>query len=196
MPVDNILALERSSNAKKIRREGFIPGVIYGQDFKTKIVQFDFLELNKLLKDNTKTSRFKVNIGDSSTRCIVKEVQRDAATGKLIHIDMQSISENEEIKIKIPITFTGKRMIESKNLMIENYLTELELSGKMKYMPDGIEIDVEDKEFGDKIIVSDIIIDSNLEVLDDKDEVVALISSSKQQEIDEDETEEAITSEE
>lgn len=164
MPVDNILALERSSNAKKIRREGFIPGVIYGQDFESKVVQFEFLELNKLLKDNTKTSRFKVNIGDSSTRCIVKEVQRDSATGRLIHIDMQSISENEEIKIKVPITFTGKRMIESKNLMIENYLTELELSGKMKYMPEGIEIDVENKEFGDKIIVSDIKIDSNLEV--------------------------------
>jgi len=196
MPVDNILALERSSNAKKIRREGFIPGIIYGQDFEAKSVQFDFLELNKLLKDNTKTSRFKVNIGNSSTRCIVKEVQRDSATGKLIHIDMQSISENEEIKIKVPITFTGKRMIESKNLMIENYLTELELSGKMKYMPEGIEIDVEDKEFGDKIIVSDIIIDSNLEVLDDKDEVVALVSSSKQQEIDEDETEEVLTPEE
>ncbi|MBB6631320.1 50S ribosomal protein L25 [Clostridium algidicarnis] len=196
MPVDNILALERSSNAKKIRREGFIPGIIYGQDFESKSVQFDFLELNKLLKDNTKTSRFKVNIGNSSTRCIVKEVQRDSATGKLIHIDMQSISENEEIKIKVPITFTGKRMIESKNLMIENYLTELELSGKMKYMPEGIEIDVEDKEFGDKIIVSDIIIDSNLEVLDDKDEVVALVSSSKQQEIDEDETEEVLTPEE
>ena len=190
MPVDNILALERSSNAKKIRREGFIPGVIYGQDFESKVVQFDFLELNKLLKDNTKTSRFKVNIGDSSTRCIVKEVQRDSATGRLIHIDMQSISENEEIKIKVPITFTGKRMIESKNLMIENYLTELELSGKMKYMPEGIEIDVENKEFGDKIIVSDIKIDSNLEVLDDKDEVVALISSAKQQEMKEDESEE------
>lgn len=190
MPVDNILALERSSNAKKIRREGFIPGVIYGQDFESKVVQFDFLELNKLLKDNTKTSRFKVNIGDSSTRCIVKEVQRDSATGRLIHIDMQSISENEEIKIKVPITFTGKRMIESKNLMIENYLTELELSGKMKYMPEGIEIDVENKEFGDKIIVSDIKIDSNLEVLDDKDEVVALISSAKQQEVKEDESEE------
>ncbi|PPK48262.1 50S ribosomal protein L25 [Clostridium algidicarnis] len=196
MPVDNILALERSSNAKKIRREGFIPGIIYGQDFEAKSVQFDFLELNKLLKDNTKTSRFKVNIGNSSTRCIVKEIQRDSATGKLIHIDMQSISENEEIKIKVPITFTGKRMIESKNLMIENYLTELELSGKMKYMPEGIEIDVEDKELGDKIIVSDIIIDSNLEVLDDKDEVVALISSAKQQEIDEDETEEVLTPEE
>ncbi|SUY48003.1 ribosomal 5S rRNA E-loop binding protein Ctc/L25/TL5 [Clostridium putrefaciens] len=196
MPVDNILALERSSNVKRIRREGFIPGVIYGQDFEAKIVQFDFLELNKLLKDNTKTSRFKVNIGDSSTRCIVKEVQRDAATGKLIHIDMQSISENEEIKIKIPITFTGKRMIESKNLMIENYLTELELSGKMKYMPEGIEIDVENKELGDKIIVSDIKIDSNLEVLEDKDEVVALISSAKQQEMKADETEEAVTSEE
>ncbi len=190
MPVDNIVALERSSNAKKIRREGFIPGVIYGQDFESKVVQFDFLELNKLLKDNTKTSRFKVNIGDSSTRCIVKEVQRDSATGRLIHIDMQSISENEEIKIKVPITFTGKRMIESKNLMIENYLTELELSGKMKYMPEGIEIDVENKEFGDKIIVSDIKIDSNLEVLDDKDEVVALISSAKQQEMKEDESEE------
>lgn len=190
MPVDNILALERSSNAKKIRREGFIPGVIYGQDFESKVVQFEFLELNKLLKDNTKTSRFKVNIGDSSTRCIVKEVQRDSATGRLIHIDMQSISENEEIKIKVPITFTGKRMIESKNLMIENYLTELELSGKMKYMPEGIEIDVENKEFGDKIIVSDIKIDSNLEVLDDKDEVVALISSAKQQEVKEDESEE------
>ncbi|WP_032120571.1 50S ribosomal protein L25 [Clostridium amazonitimonense] len=185
MPVDNIQAFERSGNLKRLRAEGFVPGVIYGQDLEPKSIQFESSDISKLLKENTKTSRIKVNIGDKTKRCIVKSVQKDVLKGEILNIDLQAISENEEIKLKVPVTFTGRSMLENKNLLLENYLMEIELSGKVKDMPELIEIDVEKMKFGDKVMVSDLEFNDNLTVVSAPDEVIAVISSSKQQVMEE-----------
>ncbi len=191
-----IKAVERNSKAKSIRKQGFVPGVIYGEGEDTVVVKFESIRLSKLLKDNTKSSKIQVKLGDETKQCIVKEVQKDPATGDILHIDMQSIRKDESIKIKVPVVFNGRGMLESKNLLLENQLPEIELSGIVGLMPENIEIDVSDKDFGDKIFVKDIQVPEGLNVLHEEDELVAVISALKQIPQSEVETEEETVSEE
>lgn len=179
MSITVLHASERKGKPKQIRNKGFIPGVIYGQYLQPKPVQFDGLELNKAVKNNFKTSVLKVKVGEKSNQCIVKSVQRDIINGNIIHVDMQAIREDEEIKLKVPIEFTGRAMLENRNLLLETHLPELELSGRVKDMPDSIEIDLENKQFGDKIEVKDIKLSENITVLNPEEDLIAVITAGK-----------------
>lgn len=172
-------ALERNAKPKQLRKRGFLPATIYGDGIKTIAVQFNMQEMIKIMKNTLRTSTLNVKIGEKVKSCLVKDVQRDSATGEIIHLDMQAVRENEEVKLKVPITFTGKSMLENKNLLLQILLPEIELSSSAKELPDSIEIDLENKEFGDKIMASDIELNESVTMLTDKDEVIAVISALK-----------------
>lgn len=174
-----VQALERNAKPKQLRKRGFLPAVIYGDGVEARPVQFDMKEMIKIMKNTLRTATLNVKLGDKIKSCLIKNVQRDLATGEIIHLDMQAVKENEEIKLRVPITFKGKSMLENKNLLLQILLSELELSSSAKEFPDCIEVDVENKKFGDKVIVSDIKLKDKVNIITDKNEVIAVISSLK-----------------
>lgn len=178
MAVATIQAQDRNGSANKIRYKGFTPGVIYGKDIDTKEVQFNSSNLTKLLKENTKATTLRVVLGGKNKQCVVKAVQKNLH-GHVIHVDMQAISDNEEVKLKVPVSFTGRSMLENKNLLLETLFAEIEVSGKFKYIPETIEIDVENKVFGDKIAIKDLDLGENITALQDPEELIAVISATR-----------------
>lgn len=171
------------SEAIKLRSEGLIPAVVYGHNKETKAIALKEKEIVKIVTEISKTSVLRLNVEDNITPVILKEVQRDPVTGKMIHVDFQMLSDNEKIKINIPIKFDNTEALEKTTAVLSHPLTELAIQCYPKDIPKhSVHIDVMKIKLGHAIHVQDLEIASNsaIEILEEKTAIVASISDVKE----------------
>lgn len=166
--------LERNEKGEKSRKNGYIPCIIYGDDpNKSLSAKLNKKEMVRLLS-YPKSSVISLNINGKLKRCIVKEMQKNVF-GKIIHIDFQSINKGDLVKLKIPIIFSGQGMLEVKGLLLESFITEIDLQGEPGKFPDNINIDVSNFEQGSQIFVRDLDISDEIILETNKDLAIAKI---------------------
>jgi len=172
--------LERTEKPQKVRKDGFTPGVIYGEGIEKGIsIKFEMTKLKQLLTTNIKNAKLYVQVGKDSKYCIIKEYQRRPITGEIIHMDFQSVLANEIVKLKVPVMYTGTATLEFKNLVLQINISELELEGRVNLLPETIEIDISEKNVGDKIVLKDLELASNIKIHADENEILAVIVAPK-----------------
>lgn len=171
---------KRYESARKVRGQGFVPGVIYGTGVEDGTpIKFKESELNKVLKDQELNPRLTVMLDDEEKNVIIKEVQKDPIKGNVLHVDLQAIAADEVIRTTIPVIFEGREEVENRQLLLEIYLSEVEISGPANIIPGSITMDVKGKEAGDTLTVGDIEFDSRITPITPLDEVLAVITVPK-----------------
>ncbi len=176
MSEEFITAIERMEKPKKVRREGYIPGVIYGEEVEHPIsVKFEMQTIKKFLR--TRSNSAKVKIKEDIKNCVIKDIQTDAINGKILHIDMQAVTAKEKVKLKIPVIFNGRESLERQRLLLQVLVSEIELEGSITALPELINIDVSDKKLGDKIEIKDIPLNDSVKAMGDEDEALAVITT-------------------
>lgn len=173
--------------ARKLRREGFVPAVIYGKEHRDSVpVELTLQEANRLLKENTQSSIIKLDGLDKTTSVIVKEVQRNGATFLPEHIDFQSISLREIILVSIPLNILGEDQLQRDHLLFQPNITEIQLKGPAEDIPERLEFDVSELKFEDKVFLSEIKVPEGIEVLGEDDDLIGIVLSAQ---LSEEETE-------
>lgn len=175
-----ICAAERTEKPQKVRRQGFIPGVIFGKGIESKSVKIDEKELAKVQHGHLRNARLQVKLGEDVKHCIVKEIQKDPVKGNVIHFNLQAIHDNDIIKLFVPVRFNGKEKLAGRQLLLEENLTEVEISGKASILPEVISIDVSNLKYEDKIALKDIPVQEGIKVLGNEDELVAVVSYARE----------------
>ncbi|MGB4157155.1 MAG: 50S ribosomal protein L25 [Clostridiales bacterium] len=169
----------RKESARKVRVEGYVPGVIYGTGIEngSMTIKLQESELNRVIKTQGTSPRLIVMIGDEKKNVIIKEVQNDSIKGNILHVDLQAIAADEVIRTTIPVIFEGREEVESRQLLLEIYLFEVEVSGPANIIPGSITIDVTGKEPGDTVTMADIELDFRITPVTPLDEVLAVITA-------------------
>ena len=170
----------RTDSPKKVRQAGFIPGVLNESDLTSTTVQFVGTELNKIISKHGSNAKVWVTIGDDKKFGFIKEVQKSPLDRKIIHIAIQLVNKDKEIKMLIPISFHGRDELEHKELQLQVIKTEIDVTGKASLMPDVIIADVSAKELGDTVTAADLNISADLKSLDADDEIYAIIKAIKE----------------
>ncbi len=166
--------------ARKLRRDGFVPGVIYGKQHRDSLpVEMTLQEATKLLKENTFSSIIKLGGLGNTVSVIVKQVQKNGATYLPEHIDFQSISLREIIHVSVPIHILGEENLQRERLLFQPNLQEIELKGPAEDIPDNIEVDVSELVFEDKVLLSELKVPEGIEVLGEDDELVGIVLSAQ-----------------
>lgn len=166
--------------ANRLRREGFIPAVIYGKEHRNSVpVELTVQEATKLLKENTRSSIIKLDGLDKTISVIVKEIQTNGATFLPEHIDFQSISLREIITVSIPITLIGEEELQYQHLLFQPNLQEIDLRGPAEDIPEKIEVDVSKLEFEEKLFLNVIKVPEGIEVLGEDDDLIGLVLSAE-----------------
>ena len=175
-------AVERKESAKKVRRNGFVPAVIYGEGFERGMpVKLERTKLNKVLKDQGAAPRFSVIVNDTEKEVLVKEIQKDPITDQILHVDMQVLTGNERIKVKVPVVLTGREALEKNNLILEVFNLEVEISGPVNELPESFTIDVSEMNVGDTITAGDIELPgTNIRMQTPAEETLAVVSVPRQ----------------
>ena len=173
----------RNETARKVRDEGFVPGVMYGTGVEDGMaVKFNELDLNKVLKSQGMSPRMTVMLDNEKTNVLIKEVQKDPVKGNILHVDLQAIAVDEVIRTTIPVIFEGREEVENRQLLLEVYLFEIEVSGPANIIPESITIDVKGNEAGDTVTMNDITLDSRITPITTSDEVLAVVAMPRVEE--------------
>lgn len=171
---------KREESARKVRGEGFVPGVIYGTGVEDGMpVKFKETELNRVLKAQGMNPRLTVMLGGQEKNAIIKEIQNDPIKGNILHVDLQAVAADEVIRATIPVVFEGREEVERRQLLLEVYLFEVEISGPANIIPGSITVNVEGKEAGDTVTVGDIEFDAGITPITPLDEVLAVVTVPK-----------------
>lgn len=182
--VELILKAERrgqtgKSSAKRLRREGKTPAILYGDGQATVSLQIDAKELHSLLHAlSGEAAIIDLKLGGEkggSWKTIIKELQRDPIKGHLLHVDFQRVSAARKITVEIPIVLTGTPVgVKSKGGILQHILREAEVQCLPTEIPQPIEVDVSHLDVGDTIHVEDLSLERG-EILTDSRSAVATI---------------------
>lgn len=176
----DIQSRDSKLNAKALRKEMKIPGVIYGGKIDGgQPIWIEEGHLNDILKKNTKSSVIPAKLDGKRSSVIVKEVTRDNLTGRVQHIDLQAIAKDEVLTFDIPLTFLGEESILHKKLLLNSNINTLSVKGPANEVPETLEIEVGELGIDDKLFAKDIKLPESVELLTDPEELVVSVSHSK-----------------
>ncbi len=165
------------SKVKRLRREGWVPGVMYGHGFEPVPLKFDKYDLRAVLSQvgGSQLINVKVDDADEVEFALLRDVQRDVITGDLLHVDFYRVMMTETITTEIPLLTTGESPIaERKEGILLHGVSEIEVECLPGDLVDAIEVDLSElTEIGQAISVADLAVPSGVNVLTDPDEMIA-----------------------
>ena len=166
------------NEARKIRKTGKIPGVVYSRGAETKEILFDEREVMRMLSRFGQNVKISLDLEGEKNFVIIKELQRGIIDRKVIHIDFQTLSETEKIKMVMPIRIVNREDVETSSQFVEMLLNEVEIQTYPRYLPDRVELDVSKLKEKDFLTVADLNIgeDENIEITEEKDRLIASLT--------------------
>jgi len=175
-------------SSRALRRQGFIPAILYGQGEDNKLLCVDkkSAELNfkHLVGHNIMADLVIDENGTSATlKTVVKEVQKNPITGEILHIDFYHIGKNQPVSLNIPIRLVGNSIGVKEGGILEHELREIPVEGLAELLPESVEINVSELKIGDSIFIKDIKIPEGIRVLMAPEHVVASVSAPKVEEV-------------
>ena len=160
---------------KRIREQGLMPAVVYGHGQPPLHVSVDDKELTDLLHHNAHL--VELHVGSESVPCLVKEVQWNHLSSKIIHADLTRVDLNEKVTVSITIELKGEAPgLEEDGAIMEQPLNELEIECLATDIPELIEVDVSAMQVGDNITVEDITLPEGVVAVSDSETVIAHIA--------------------
>jgi large subunit ribosomal protein L25 len=174
--------LSSRGEVKKMRREGKVPGVIYGIGMdKPTSITVDVKEIQALLKSNPHAVLEIEVPGIGKNNVLLTEVQRDSLSRELLHIDFHKINMNESIKTLVRLEFSGQPAGEKEGGMLQIVLHELEVECLPKDLPESITVEVEGLQVGENLTIADLKLpDSVKTAVDPEAVVVAVLAPQKE----------------
>lgn len=167
--------------ARQARREGNVPGIVYGGGVDPLSIQIPFNVLIKRLKQGRFLSTlFNLKVeGQEDVRVICRAVQRDVVKDLPTHVDFMRLRRTSKVALFIPVEVIGEE--EAPGLKKGGVLTmvrpEVELVVTAGDIPDHITIDVSGREIGDVIHISDVTLPAGAKPTIDRDFVIANLTA-------------------
>ena len=170
-----------SRSTRRLRREGRIPGVIYGLDQDPTSVSVAYGELRAAMStDAGLNALLEIEVDGSSQSCIVKDLQRHPVRDEVIHVDFIRIDLNVDIQVDVPIVLTGEaRLVEQESGMVDQNLFLLSVFAKPNAIPNELSADISELTVGDAIRVSDIALPDGVRTEVDPEESVAVAAITR-----------------
>lgn len=167
--------------ARAIRREGRVPGVIYGDKKDPQLVSLEYRELMKQVQ----TGRFlstlvDIDVDGTKVRAIPRDVQFDPVRDFIIHVDFLRLGKGAKIAVQVPVHFVNEDA--SKGLKRGGVLNvvrhEVEVNCPADEIPDGFEINLAGLDIGDSIHASSVTLPEHVTfTITDRDFTIATIAA-------------------
>jgi large subunit ribosomal protein L25 len=167
---------EGTRPSRRLRREGRVPGVVYGLDAEPVSVTVAWPELRAAITtDAGLNALITLRIDGTDQLSMVKDIQRHPVRRDVVHVDFLRVTEDQEIEIEVPIVLIGEALEVSRaNGMVDQTLYHLPAAARPADVPDEIQVDISALELGDAIHVSDLSLPAGVRSLADAEDSVAI----------------------
>lgn len=162
-----------SRSAKRLRKEGIIPAVIYGKGNHLANIKITYKDFNTALKTLGRNGLFKLVCPNQSYISIIKEVDHDLIHNRINHISFQEINATEKLQVSIPLVLTGE--FYSHSGILEQRLNNVLVECLATKIPRNITLDTSNLNIGDIINVKDIVSPEDVVILTAPDILIGSI---------------------
>lgn len=163
----------------RYRKAGTIPAVLYGRHLTENMyLGLSERDFGKVYGTVGKVALYKFKSSDKDLNgkaAMVKELQRDCISTKMLHVDMLEINMNEKIHVNIPVEFTGTPIGAKEGGVLEIQIRELMISCLPGDMPEVLTVDISHLKVNEGLHVSDIKLPSNVKALTDEGSAICSV---------------------
>ena len=180
-----IQATRRNVIGKKVgalRRNGQLPGIMYGRHIESTPILMDMREASKALYKISASSIVTILLDGKEYPSLVREKQRNYILGTLKHVDFQVVSMKEKIRTMVTVELVGiSPAVKNLNGVVVQNLNEIEVEALPQDLPEHLELDLSVLlNIGDSMLVKDLKVASDVAILSDLEETVVVITGSAQ----------------
>ncbi|WP_244833630.1 50S ribosomal protein L25 [Clostridium sp. BJN0001] len=166
--------------AKKVLREGNIPGVVYGKEIGNKMFKVSRLDLEKELTKVGEHGVLGFKIEDKEGTAVIKEVQKNPVSQKIIHIDLEEVGKDQEMETEVFIKFVGKALVSGKGGVFQTNKDSIKVICTAENLPKEIELDVSNGTIGTVYTCADLKMPANVKLGEDAADVIASITTDEE----------------
>ena len=168
-------------SARDLRKAGGVPAVLYGRAQGTLAIQLDARTFRQFLRTYGENVIINMEVSAGNTETvIIKEIQRHPVDKhRLIHADFIRISLDEPVTSAVPVVLVGTPPGVQQGGVLESPLREVSLHCLPMQMPNNITIDVGHLDIGDSVHVSDLTLDEEIDILDEPERIIAMVSQPR-----------------
>jgi large subunit ribosomal protein L25 len=146
--------------SRRLRHAGKVPAVLYGGHQAAQALILDQQNLLTMIDDERfYSSIVQLKIGDKTQEAIIKDIQMHPARNVVVHVDLQRVSENERIRIHLPIHFKGESIspgVKTQGGVVSHMRADVEVSCLPKDLPEFLELDLSGMSLNDTKFLADI----------------------------------------
>ena len=167
--------------ARKLRRDGKIPAVIYGHGREPQSLTIEARELEKLLSTVSAASTvIELTMGGAVAKTLIRELQRHPVKRNIIHVDFQELVAGEKVTVSVPLRFTGTADgVRNSGGILEETMHQVHIRVDPSIIPNHIDVDVTALTIGHSIHIRDIKLPEGVTVLDDAGATVCVCTAPK-----------------
>ena len=168
-----------SAEARKLRKSGRIPAVLYGRKGASIAIDLDARDFTNGVKGISESTIVKVEINGNVHEAFVKATQRNITDGTILHVDFYEIEGNALLRAKVSLRIQGNPIGVREGGILETPLRDIEVECLPKDMPERLDVDVSGLKANQAIHVRDLVLNEGVKLISNPDQVVALVKFAK-----------------
>jgi len=170
---------------KKLRREGLIPGNIFGKNFSSKAITINLKEFTKIYRKLKETGLLYLELDQEKLPVLIHQVQKHPVKGSFLHVDFKKVDLKEKTQTEVPVEIIGESpAVSEKNAILLTLMDHLLIEALPEEIPQSIKVDISNlKEIGQEIKVSDLPKNSSYEIRTEKEKVIVSVVAHKEESI-------------
>ena len=173
------------NDARRVRRDGKVPAVVYGAGKQALAVSVDPRQVSRILQSETgHNTVFDLAVNGERSKAMIVDWQYEPMKGALLHIDLKRIAMDQKLKVNVPIELVGEASgVKQQGGILEQILREVEVECLPGDIPNAVELNVSELVFGTVLRVSDLPKQEKIKYLSDPEQPIAHIISIKEEEV-------------
>ena len=159
---------EGKGASRRLRRAGFVPAIVYGGELKPVSIKLAHNDVWHASQNEWfYSSILDLSLGGEVQKVLLRDMQRHPFKQLVLHMDFQRVSENEAIRVRVPLHFMNQELSpagKTAGIVIMHELTDVEISCLPKDLPEHVEIDLTELKPGDIVHLSELKLPEGVEI--------------------------------
>ncbi|HSD63475.1 MAG TPA: 50S ribosomal protein L25, partial [Ignavibacteriaceae bacterium] len=163
--------------SKFVRKNGRVPGIYYSKHDTPVHISVTEKAINPLVF-TSETHLISLQVDGRVFDCVVKDIQFDPITDKVVHFDLIGLTTGETFQLEVPVLLHGTPVGVKEGGIVQHLIHKLEIECLPKDIPQRVDIDITNLKIGDSVHVKDLTLE-NITILNTEDSVIVAVSHPK-----------------
>jgi large subunit ribosomal protein L25 len=161
--------------ARRTRRAGKIPAVLYGHGSDPKHLALPAIEFARVVREHGQNAVLTLEIDSASELALTKTVTTHPIKNYIEHVDLLLVKRGEKVSVEVPVIIVGDP---TPGTLVTQDATTIEVSVEALHIPEQFEVSVEDTEAGLQILAKDVKLPSGAELVTDPDTLIVAVNAA------------------